>query len=108
MTGRKHLKRHSESELTDWLVGRLEAKDKYDTIEAHVTYHRNGLDGEMDVIGRAYKGKDVYYEIKSTHSQTAWHTAKRQFKRCEAAMPGKFDYVYVTPTKVRRYRVERP
>ena len=106
MTGKKHLRRHSESDLTDWLVARLEAKDKYKTIEAHVTYHRNGLDGEMDVIGRSYHGKDVYYEIKQNDCSTAWKRAKEQFKRCERAMPGRFDYVYVTPQRVMRYRVD--
>lgn len=97
-------KRPTETDLTDWLVGRLEEKGKYHTIETHITYHRNGLDGEMDVIGRPDKGKDVYYEIKSHDCQSSWQRAKQQFKRCEAAMPGKFDYVYVTPQRVKRYR----
>ena len=64
--------------------------------------------GEYDLhvrLKRNGKWFDRYYEVKGNDCPPRYNCATEQFERNEKAHPtGNWKYIYVTPTRVERYR----
>jgi len=85
--------------LTSRVADLMRERYSYDRIRTHVEYHRDGLDGEMDVVAENYDGRTVYVEVKSWNGVAK---SERQLKRAYRA--GVADqFVYVTPDEVGRW-----
>ena len=94
---------HHQSAVDD-LERRLRDKDHYHLIDKNVEYTSNGYDGEFDVL-TTHDLWAHYYEVKCHDSFKSREKAARQFDRAKKAFPSfHWQFIYVTPEGVRRYR----
>jgi hypothetical protein len=92
--------------LLDALYKRLKETRLYNGVWKRVPYHRDGLEGEIDVLAvrTTPRGEYVHaYEVKSTDNLKSYLKAQEQLYRFKSAFrESNIKLVYVTPTKVER------
>lgn len=99
-------KQNRHDSLVDIVLGRIAQYDKYTVIEALWDYHRNGYDGEVDVL--AYNSNTKwwhFYEVKCSMTKRSTARAQEQYDRFKKAYPKrKVKGVQVTYQGVRRLK----
>jgi Holliday junction resolvase-like predicted endonuclease len=97
--------------LDDWLrhenlvhhtFERLQAKNRYFSLQKHVPYRVKHYSGECDILASNDKFIN-YYEVKGHECKQSFEHAVEQFKRFQKTHPMFVTrFIYVTPTSVRR------
>jgi predicted AAA+ superfamily ATPase len=87
------------------LATRLQQNPRYDYVQVHYTYDKEGKQGECDIV--AYNKHSIhYYEVKCHTNKQSYEHASTQFRRFKATHPSlNPKFIYITEDTVKRVRL---